>query len=105
MNMQFDDIYQRFGGLIKKHRRGMCMTQDELATKVNLSRASIANIESGRQKILLHQVYVFAKFLNMKPTDLLPKTDIFEQSHHSPKLKTKKDKAWVSAIMKQAENA
>lgn len=33
------------------------MTQAELATAVAFSRASIANIEAGRQKLPLHQVY------------------------------------------------
>lgn len=38
-----------------------------------MSRASIANIESGRQNILLHHVYALASALEFsKVSDLLP---------------------------------
>ena len=42
------------------------MTQSEIATKVGISRASVANIEAGRQKVLLHQVYLFASALSLQ---------------------------------------
>lgn len=102
--MKNDETYEQFGKLIKKQREYMSLTQEELAKKVSLSRASIANIESGRQKVLLHQLYVFAKYLNKKPSELLPTIEIFEQDHSSPKMKTKKDQEWVSAIMRKAED-
>ncbi len=105
MDMQTDKTYQRFGKLIKELRNDMHMTQDDLADKVGLSRASIANIESGRQKIYLHQLFVFSKFLNVAPTDLLPETDFFEQESTPLNLISKNDEAWVSAILEQAKNA
>jgi hypothetical protein len=38
-----------------------------------MSRASVANIESGRQNVLLHHVYSLASALEFsKPADLLP---------------------------------
>ena len=43
------------------------------ASKVKMSRASIANIESGRQNVLLHHVYALAAALDFtKVGELLP---------------------------------
>jgi len=43
-----------------------------LANQIGLSRTSITNIESGRQAVLLHQVYDLAKALDITVQDLLP---------------------------------
>ena len=39
---------------------------------VGLTRTSITNIEKGRQKVLLHQVYDIARALGTTPTSILP---------------------------------
>jgi len=42
-----------------------------------LSRASIANIENGKQRILLHQLLQFAAAFEVEPCVLVPtKTDL-----------------------------
>ncbi|WFU80746.1 helix-turn-helix transcriptional regulator [Bradyrhizobium sp. CIAT3101] len=48
------------------------MTQEELARRVQLSRASITNIEKGRQRVLLHQLIEIADALDAKPSELMP---------------------------------
>lgn len=48
------------------------MTQEELASRLGMSRAALANVETGRQNILLPQLYRFAESLGLKITDLLP---------------------------------
>lgn len=54
-------------------RKALALTQAQLANKVKMSRASIANIESGRQNVLLHHVYALAVALGFaKVSDLLP---------------------------------
>ena len=47
---------------------------------LGISRGSLANIETGRQSVLVHQLYKFAAALQLTPFDLLPQpsTDQFE---------------------------
>jgi len=47
-------------------------TQTTLAQRLGISRATLANIETGRQRILVHQLYSFAVALDMKTEELLP---------------------------------
>ena len=70
-----EEIYRVLGQLIAVRRKGHGLTQNELADKVHMSRASIANIERGRQKVLVHQLYRFAEALKVPEVgDLLPLT-------------------------------
>lgn len=39
---------------------------------LGISRGSLANIETGRQSILVHQLFKFAVQLQLSPFDLLP---------------------------------
>lgn len=71
--MAGDPVYRAFGSAVSTRRKALALTQAQLASKVKMSRASIANIESGRQNILLHHVYALAVALDFaKVADLLP---------------------------------
>ena len=48
------------------------MSQTQLALTAGLTRTSVANIEGGRQKILLHTLVVFAEALGVEPGSLIP---------------------------------
>lgn len=50
----------------------MGLTQEMLASRLSISRGGLANIETGRQNILVHQLYDFASQLNLEPSDFLP---------------------------------
>jgi transcriptional regulator with XRE-family HTH domain len=68
-----DTIYRAFGSAVATRRKELNLTQAQLAGRVGMSRASIANIESGRQNVLLHHVYRLAEALEFpKVSDLLP---------------------------------
>lgn len=71
--MKRNPINVAFGKAIALRRDEIGLTQSDLAELVGLSRASIANIEKGRQNVLLHHVYDLAAALKMnKVGDLLP---------------------------------
>jgi transcriptional regulator with XRE-family HTH domain len=65
-------IYQEFGALVRSERESQHLTQLELSKRVQLARASIANIESGRQSVLLHQYLDISAALGLEPSKLLP---------------------------------
>jgi DNA-binding XRE family transcriptional regulator len=68
-----DSLYLAFGNLIRLNReRTPAMTQERLGRLVGLSRTSIVNIEKGRQHIALHQLFIFASALKVRPEVLLP---------------------------------
>ena len=48
------------------------MTQEQLAKRVGISRASLANIEAGRQQVLVHHLFALASALDLEsPVQLL----------------------------------
>lgn len=71
--MGHQTIYLTFGKAVATRRRKLELTQAELAARAGISRASLANIESGRQSVLLHHLYGLADALQLdKVADLLP---------------------------------
>lgn len=65
-------VYREFGRRVRQGRGQSQLTQDMLAHQIGLSRTSVTNIESGRQAVLLHQVYDIAKALDTTAHALLP---------------------------------
>jgi transcriptional regulator with XRE-family HTH domain len=65
-------LYAEFGERVRKYRRRLKLNQEDLGARVRLSRTSITNIEGGRQKILLHQLFALADALEVSPQALLP---------------------------------
>ena len=75
------DTYREIGQAIRRHRKGARRTQAQLAAEIGLSRASLANIEAGRQQVLVHYLYVIADALDLdSPASLMPVPKAF--THH-----------------------
>lgn len=66
-------LYAEIGKLIRGRRSQLGWTQERLAKLLAMSRASIANIENGRQKLLVHTLFDFAAVLQVEPAELLPR--------------------------------
>lgn len=68
-----DPFYASLGRLIRdlRHRRGL--TQAQLGSRISpcVTRASIANIEAGKQGILTHTLVQLAEVLRVAPGALL----------------------------------
>lgn len=87
MVAQFQKI---LGERIKHHRRDLKLTQVELANHIGISRASIANVETGSQRTSSFLLVQIAEVLDTTPTDLLPSLSEVEtewlQNQQSPVL-------------------
>lgn len=66
-----EEIYFVLGERIRAFRLQCALTQDEFSNKVGLSRASIANIESGRQRIYLHDLDRMSEIFGIGLGDLI----------------------------------
>jgi transcriptional regulator with XRE-family HTH domain len=66
------EIYVHVGEAIRRKREARGMTQATLASKVDLARTSITNIEAGAQSLPLHHFLLIAAALSAAPADLLP---------------------------------
>lgn len=60
------------GSKIEKCRIEQEFSQTEFAEKVKLSRASMANIEAGRQAVSLERLFEFGIILNIDPSYFMP---------------------------------
>lgn len=72
VHVNSEAIYRHIGLLIKNRRKQLGLTQQKLAERLAISRASLASIETGRQNVLVHQLYRFATALQLEPKDFLP---------------------------------
>jgi transcriptional regulator with XRE-family HTH domain len=66
-------LFEIIGLKIKNFRENKKISQTELGDTVGLTRSSVANIESGRQKVQIDTLYNIAQTLEVEIQDLLPK--------------------------------
>ena len=59
----------------RKASRDKRVNQDDLAAELDVTRTSVSNIERGRHRVFLDQVYIAAKALGVEVIDLLPTVD------------------------------
>jgi transcriptional regulator with XRE-family HTH domain len=72
---QVDRLYQAIGDQIKAARTKNKVTQTDLGKRIGLTRSSIANIEAGRQRVMLHWLFQIAQELNIPPHALIVAPD------------------------------
>lgn len=65
MTTEREGFYVNFGHALRRLRESHGLTQHALAKRIGLTRTSVVNIERGRQRILLHQVEIFARAFRM----------------------------------------
>ena len=75
-----DDLtafYQSIGQLIKSKRENAKKSQEQLSKYLGFeSRISVANIESGKQKMHVHTLVRIAKYLKIRIEELLPSFEV-----------------------------
>lgn len=68
-------LYCRLGRAVAERRTQLGLTQAEVAEKIGFSRASLANLETGRQRIMVHQLFALVNALKLNSIlDLVPET-------------------------------
>jgi transcriptional regulator with XRE-family HTH domain len=73
-------IYKEVGENIKRIRKKLELTQDELSQQLTLTRTAITHIEAGTQGITLLQLSQIATALNSSVLELLPKSLLEQQT-------------------------
>lgn len=74
---EFDELYRGLGRKIReaRERSGQKLSQEKLAKRLKISRASIVNIEAGRQHAPLHLLWQIAEVLGTDLTLLVPRRE------------------------------
>lgn len=66
-------IYRAFGVGVARRRRELHLTQQQVSNAIGTSRATVANVEKGKHKLPLHQVYRLTLALGLRDVaTLLP---------------------------------
>ncbi len=71
MTKPVEAVHRQVGAKIESIRTMLGLTQAELATRWGQTRASLANVETGRQRLLLQHVEELAKALGTSPKNLM----------------------------------
>jgi len=73
-------IYRVVGRRFREVRTSKGITQADVAAETGLSRQSVANIEVGRQRFMLHTLFDVARALGVGPDELLPLEGVVDMS-------------------------
>ena len=82
-------LYEEIGRKIALYRKGKGYSQEMLAGKMGFSRASIANMERGRQHPPIHVLWELAECLEITFTDLIPEKEDLELQPNDKQLEEK----------------
>jgi transcriptional regulator with XRE-family HTH domain len=66
-----EPIYISIGARLRDARIDAGWTQDEVAGWVDLSRTSVTNVEIGRQRLMLHQIVIYADVMSIPLGELI----------------------------------
>lgn len=68
---------QEIGGFLKKLREEQGLSMDQLASRCDLTKSNISNIENGKKDFNFSTFLEYAKGLRLHPKDLLDSKFIF----------------------------
>ncbi|MGA9240536.1 MAG: helix-turn-helix transcriptional regulator [Silvibacterium sp.] len=92
-----DELYAEVGRKLRQARVTQGLSQEKLAQQLGISRASVVNVEAGRQRAPLHLLWQFSETLATDLNLLIPR-----RGELSP---TAKESALDPAMVKQIREA
>ena len=96
----FDDLYGEVGRKLRQARVTQGLSQERLAQQLGISRASVVNIEAGRQRAPLHLLWQLSEALGTDLSLLIPRREELTPSVKQIVL----DPAMVKQIREAANN-
>jgi len=78
----YGPVYTALAEVIRNLRFGLNMTQEDVAKALGMSRTSLTNIEAGRQRVYLEDVWNLASILKTEPKKLFAAIEE-ELRHHT----------------------
>lgn len=76
---KLDEFYADLGIRIREARLKRNIGQDEFASQLELSRASVVNIEKGRQRPMIHTLLEISRLLKTPLQNLIPGIETKEE--------------------------
>lgn len=70
--MEIDNFYKLVGGRIQRFRLAKKVSQEDLAKQLKISRLSVVNLESGKQKLSVDKLLIISHILQVSPLDIVP---------------------------------
>jgi transcriptional regulator with XRE-family HTH domain len=99
-------LYVEVGRRVSDFRNSLPgnVTQSDVAARTSgeLSRSAIANIETGRHRVALHQLYVLADALGCRPEEFFPSAEEFRSTAKMPRGAREEDPA-ATMMMERLE--
>ena len=92
------DLDQALGSRIRERRKSSHVSQADLARTVGLSRASISNIENGRQPLTVHTLWKIARAVGASAKDLLPNAAEFQEPAVTAEALAPAEKNWIKEV-------
>ncbi|MDB4921209.1 helix-turn-helix transcriptional regulator [Mucilaginibacter sp.] len=82
-------FYEALGEKIRDARKRKNLNQEDLAEKLGMSRVSIVNIETGKQRLPLHVLSDISEILNITLGELLPQVKAADSNNLDPAILNK----------------
>ena len=98
--VNFDELYAEVGQKLRQARETQGLSQDKLAKQLGISRASVVNIEAGRQRAPLHLLWQLSEALATDLSLLIPRREELTPSTKQIVL----DPAMIKQIREAANN-
>lgn len=99
-----EPIYLAVGRRICAERRQRGLNQDALAEACGMTRASLANVEAGRQRVQLHTLERAAALFGLRVADLLTERTVTDLEAEIPAWVSEAGKASILAMVETWRN-